>query len=103
VPMVAPAANQEGKYVAQLIRRRLKGKSLEDFKFFDKGSLAVIGRNKAVVEIAGKRFGGFFAWIIWIFIHITFLIGFDNKLLVLLQWSWTYFTKKRGSRLIIEE
>jgi NADH:ubiquinone reductase (H+-translocating) len=103
VPMVAPAANQEGEYAAKLIRRRLKGKTLQNFKYFDKGSLAVIGRNRAVVELGGKRFGGFSAWIIWIFIHITFLIGFDNKLLVLLQWSWTYFTKKRGARLIIEK
>ena len=103
VPMVAPAANQEGRYVAKLIRRRLIGKSLPDFKYFDKGSLAVIGRNRAVVEVVGSRFGGFFAWLIWIFIHITFLIGFDNKLLVLIQWSWTYFTKKRGARLIIDK
>lgn len=103
VPMVAPAAIQEGKYIAELVRRRLKGKTLPAYKFFDKGSLAVIGRNRAVVEVAGNRFGGFPAWIIWIFIHITFLIGFDNKLLVLIQWSWTYFTKKRGARLIIDE
>ncbi len=103
VPMVAPAANQEGRYAAKLIRRRLRGKSLKDFDYFDKGSLAVIGRNKAVVEVAGNRFGGIIAWFIWVFIHITFLIGFDNKILVLLQWSWTYFTKNRGARLIIDE
>lgn len=103
VPMVAPAAIQEGKYLAKLIKRKLKGKSMKDFSYFDKGNLAVIGRNKAVVEVAGLKFGGFFAWLIWIFIHIAFLIGFDNKLLVLIQWSWTYFTKKRGARLIIDK
>jgi len=102
VPMVAPAAIQEGKHVAKMIRRRLRGGETKAFSYFDKGSLAVIGRNRAVVQVAGLRFAGFPAWLIWILVHILFLIGFDNRMLVMFQWAWTYFTRNRGARLILE-
>jgi NADH dehydrogenase len=99
--MVATAAIQEGRYLSRIIRRRLSGKTSKEFSCFDKVALAVIGRNRAVAQVAGMRFGGFFTWLIWIFIHIAFLIGFDNKLLVMIQWAGTYFAKKRGARLIL--
>jgi len=103
LPGVAPVAMQQGRYVANLIQARLKGKSLPPFRYRDKGSLAVIGRNAAVADFGSLRFGGFLAWLIWIFVHIGYLIEFDNKVLVMFQWAWNYFTRKRGARLITGE
>jgi NADH dehydrogenase len=103
LPGVAPVAMQEGQYVARLIKRRLKGETLPAFHYNDYGSLAVIGRNAAVVDLGFIKFAGFPAWLAWIFIHIFFLIEFDNKLLVLIQWGWNYFTRKRGARLITNQ
>lgn len=103
LPGVAPVAMQEGQYVAALIQQRLKGKSLLPFRYFDRGSLAVIGRNAAVVNLGYLKFSGFLAWLTWVFVHIYFLIEFDNKLVVMLQWGWNYFTRKRGARLITGE
>ena len=100
LPGVAPVATQEGKYVAQLILKRLAGKTLPAFKYFNGGSLSVIGRHSAVADIGSMRFSGFFAWLIWVFVHIYYLIEFDNKLVVFIQWTWSYFTRKRGARLI---
>jgi NADH:ubiquinone reductase (H+-translocating) len=100
LPGVAPVATQEGKYVADLIVKRLGGGTLPAFEYFDAGSLSVIGRNSAVADIGKMKFSGFFAWLIWIFVHIYYLIEFDNKLVVLVQWTWSYFTRKRGARLI---
>lgn len=103
LPGVAPVAMQEGDYVARLIRKRLKGETLPAFHYTNYGSLAVIGRNAAVVDLGFVRFSGFFAWLVWIFVHIFFLIEFDNKLLVMVQWAWNYFTRKRGARLITHQ
>ncbi len=100
LPGVAPVAMQQGKYVAELIKARLAGKTLSAFRYFDWGSLAVIGRNAAVVDMRVMKFTGLPAWLIWTFLHIYYLIEFDNKLLVLTQWGWNYFTKQRGARLI---
>lgn len=100
LPGVAPVAMQQGKYVAKLIKARLQGKNLESFEYFDKGSLAVIGRNKAIAEFGKFGFGGIVAWFIWAFIHIRYLIEFDSKILVMFQWAWNYLTMKRGARLI---
>ncbi len=97
---VAPVATQEGKYVANLIAKRLIGESLPAFEYHDAGSLSVIGRNSAVADFGKVKMSGFFAWLIWIFVHIYYLIDFDNKLVVLIQWTWSYFTRKRGARLI---
>ncbi len=97
---VAPVATQEGKYVAQLISKRLVGETLPAFEYHDAGSLSVIGRNSAVAEIGKVKLSGFIAWLIWIFVHIYYLIEFDNKLVVFIQWTWSYFTRKRGARLI---
>jgi NADH dehydrogenase len=103
LPGVAPVAMQEGQYVARLIKQRFKGETLPAFHYNDYGSLAVIGRNAAVVDLGFIKFAGFPAWLAWIFIHIFFLIEFDNKLLVLIQWGWNYFTRKRGARLITNQ
>lgn len=103
LPGVAPVAMQQGRYVADLIQRRLisdEESDLSPFRYRDKGSLAVIGRNAAVAELGPARFAGFLAWLLWVFVHIGYLIEFDNKLLVLIQWAWNYFTRKQGARLI---
>ncbi|MBS2028771.1 MAG: NAD(P)/FAD-dependent oxidoreductase [Deltaproteobacteria bacterium] len=103
VPGVAPAAMQEGRAAAKNVKRLLEGKPTEPFVYFDKGSLATIGRARAVADIGGFKLGGFLAWFTWLVIHITYLIGFRNRLFVLASWSWTYLTYDRGSRLITGE
>jgi NADH dehydrogenase len=103
LPGVAPVAMQQGKYVANLIKKRFKEETLAPFRYSDYGSLAVIGRNAAVVNLGFMKFAGFPAWLAWIFVHIFFLIEFDNKLLVLIQWAWNYVTRKRGARLITNQ
>ncbi|NCJ05891.1 FAD-dependent oxidoreductase [Synechococcales cyanobacterium C] len=100
LPGVAPVAVQEGKYVAKQIQARLQGQALAPFQYKDVGSLAVIGQNAAVVDFSGFKFTGIAAWLIWVFAHIYYLIEFDNKLIVMLQWGWNYFTRQRGARLI---
>jgi NADH dehydrogenase len=100
LPGVAQVAMQQGEYVARLLGARLDGETLPPFVYRDKGQLAVIGRNAAVAEMGRWSFSGFPAWLIWVFIHIYYLIGYDSKLLVLIQWAWNYFTRKRGARLI---
>jgi len=114
LPGVAPVAMQQGRYVADLIQTQItrhsstsraggatgRNVSPSAFRYRDKGSLAVIGRNAAVAELGSVKFAGFPAWLAWLFVHIAYLIEFDNKLLVLIQWAWNYFTRKRGARLI---
>jgi NADH dehydrogenase len=99
-PGVAQVAMQQGRYAADLIVKRLRGEILPPFRYRDPGSLAVIGRNAAVADFGFLRLSGFPAWFVWVFIHILYLIEFDNKLLVLTQWAWNYLTRKRGARLI---
>jgi NADH dehydrogenase len=100
LPGVAPVAMQQGRYVAGLIKAQLANQNLPPFRYRNRGNLAVVGRNAAVADLGPLKFAGFPAWLAWIFIHIWFLIEFDNKLLVLFQWAWNYFTRKRGARLI---
>jgi NADH dehydrogenase len=100
VPEVAPTAMQTGKHAAKMIMRSVAGQSREDFKYFHKGDLATIGRNKAVA-VAGKiQIGGHLAWFAWVFIHLLYLAGFRNRVSVLIQWMFAYFTRERGARLI---
>ena len=99
LPGLAPVAIQQGQYVAKHIHGSARG----PFRYHDKGQLAVIGRNRAVCDLGWLRLWGFPAWFIWVFVHIQYLIGFDNKLLVMLQWGFNYFTRKRGARLITFE
>ncbi|WP_017653394.1 NAD(P)/FAD-dependent oxidoreductase [Fortiea contorta] len=100
LPGVAPVAKQQGQYVATLIKQRLQGNILPFFSYADRGSLAMIGQNFAVVDFGFIRLTGFLAWLFWLVIHIYFLIEFDNKLVVIIQWAWNYFTRNRGARLI---
>ncbi|HEY9894776.1 MAG TPA: NAD(P)/FAD-dependent oxidoreductase [Candidatus Sericytochromatia bacterium] len=103
LPGVAPVAMQEGEYVAKLLKQRWLGNTVAPFVYKDFGSLAVIGQNEAVADLGFVRFDGVLAWLLWIFAHIYFLIEFDNKLIVMLQWGWNYFTRKRGARIITGE
>jgi NADH dehydrogenase len=100
VPGVAPAAMQMGRYAARVIRARSDGGPVEPFRYFDKGSLATIGRAAAVADFGKVRFGGYFAWLAWLFIHLMYLVGFQNRLIVFLQWAYQYLTFNRGARLI---
>lgn len=100
LPGVAPVAIQEGRYVAATIRRELAGRPRENFTYWDKGSLATIGRAAAVAQFGKLHISGFIAWLSWLFIHIFFLIGFRNRVLVFIQWAWSYVTYERGARLI---
>ncbi|WP_462253155.1 NAD(P)/FAD-dependent oxidoreductase [Ekhidna sp.] len=101
-PMVAPVAMQQGRHLAKNLKNLINGQSPQEFKYFDKGSMATIGKNKAVVDMPnGMKFKGFFAWIIWMFVHIMYLIGFRNKLITLNNWIWSYLTYDKGTRLII--
>ena len=100
LPGVAPVAIQEGKFVAHTIGRELKGETRKRFHYFDKGSLATIGRAAAVAQFGKIHISGYLAWLSWLFVHIFFLIGFRNRLIVLIQWAWSYFTYERGARLI---
>ncbi len=100
-PMVAPVAIQQAELFAKNIIRMEKGKELQKFTYFDKGSMATVGRNKAVMESKGIRMGGFLAWVAWLFVHVMSLVGFRNKLTVTLGWVYNYFTYDRTLRLII--
>jgi NADH:ubiquinone reductase (H+-translocating) len=100
VPGVAPAAIQMGRHTASNLRRLLAGQPTRPFRYFDKGSLATIGRAAAVAEVGRLRLSGFIAWFFWVFVHIMYLIGFRNRVLVLIQWAWAYLTYQRGIRLI---
>lgn len=100
LPGVAPVAMQQGEYVARLINKRCKGQSIPPFKYFDFGSMAVVGQNKAVANLGFAKLSGFLAWLIWVVAHIYYLIEFDNKLVVMIQWAWNYITLGRGARLI---
>lgn len=100
LPGICPVAIQQGQYTARTIRGDLARRPRRPFAYWDKGQLAVIGRGHAVADIWRLHFGGFMAWLIWIFVHIFFLIGFRNRVSVMLQWGWSYFTYQRGARLI---
>jgi NADH:quinone reductase (non-electrogenic) len=102
LPGTCPVAIQMGQYAAGAIRRDLAGRQREPFVYWDKGQLAVIGRSQAVADIGRLHFGGFIAWFLWIFIHILFLIGFRNRVIVLLEWAWAYVSYQRGARLITD-
>jgi NADH dehydrogenase len=103
LPGIAPVAMQQGQYVARLIRKQLNHQTLPKFEYKDSGSLAVIGRNSAVVNLPWTKLTGFPAWVVWLFVHIFFLIEFDNKIMVMTQWASNYLTRKHGARLITEK
>ena len=100
-PGVAPAAIQQGKHLAKNIINLIENKPTKAFQYFDKGAMATVGRNRAVVDINKIRFQGIFAWFTWMFVHLMTLVGFRNKLVVFVNWVWSYFSYDRGTRLII--
>ena len=103
LPGVAPVAMQMGSYVAQVIRRRVAGGTpLPPFRYKDRGSMATIGRASAVADLGWLRLSGYPAWLAWLFIHVLYLIAFENRVLVLFQWAWNYFTRGRSARLITD-
>jgi NADH dehydrogenase len=103
LPGLSPVAIQMGRHAAKTISRDLRGHARRPFRYRDKGQLAVIGRGRAVADIGRLHFSGFVAWLTWIFVHIFFLIGFRNRIIVLMEWAWSYLTFQRGARLITGE
>jgi NADH dehydrogenase len=103
VPGVAQGAMQMGEHVARMIENDLADRPRTPFRYRDKGNLATIGRAAAVADIGGLHLSGFIAWLVWVFIHIAYLIGFRNRVLVMVQWAWAYLTYQRGIRLITGE
>jgi NADH dehydrogenase len=102
VPGVAPAAIQMGKFVARQIKRSVAGTPNEEFEYLDKGSLATIGRSRAVADFGKLHISGLFAWLAWLFIHLLFLVGFRNRLFVMSEWAWAYLTYNHSARLITD-
>jgi NADH:ubiquinone reductase (H+-translocating) len=100
LPGVAAVAKQAGKYVAQVIAARLRGRPTRPFRYLNLGNLATIGRTAAVADFGWIRLSGWIAWLLWVVVHIYFLIGFRNRLVVALDWLWAYLTFHRGARLI---
>lgn len=100
LPGIAPTAIQQGKYVAKILKKQIPKQERPPFKYFDKGSMATIGKAKAIATVGNFKFAGLFAWLMWCFIHIVYLIGFRSRLTVMLEWSFFYLTGQRGARLI---
>jgi NADH dehydrogenase len=100
-PGLAPVAMQQGRYVAQTILDDIAGKPRGRYHYVDKGQMATVGRRRAIVEVGRIRFGGRLAWWTWLLVHIYYLTGFRNRVLVLIQWAWSYLTFARGARLIV--
>jgi NADH dehydrogenase len=102
LPGLAPVARQQGKYVARLLKNRLKNKKTGRFRYINFGVMATIGRSAAVVNLRFLRFTGFLAWLFWLFLHLMYIVEFENRLLVFVQWAWNYFTRNRSARLITD-
>jgi NADH dehydrogenase len=100
LPGLASVASQQGRYAARLVRARLRGRAEPEFRYRDRGTLAVIGRAAAVADLGRLRFAGYPAWLFWLFVHLMLLVGFENRVLVFVQWSLSYLTRNRGARLI---
>jgi NADH:ubiquinone reductase (H+-translocating) len=103
LPGVAPVAIQQGEYVARALANRLEEKSTPPFRYYDRGNMAIVGRGVAVAELGKLKLGGYLAWLAWLFIHLMNIVEFENRLLVLIQWGWYYFSRNRAARLITGE
>jgi NADH dehydrogenase len=101
LPGMAPVAIQQGRHVARTILSELRGGAREPFRYRDRGQMATIGRSRALCDLGRVRFAGFAAWVVWLVVHIYFLVSFKNRLFVVLQWAWSYLTFRRGARLIV--
>ena len=102
-PMLASVASQQGHHLSSNFNRLAKNKKLQSFKYKDKGTMATIGKNKAVVDLKFIKFSGFIAWVVWMFLHLMLLVDFRNRLVVFINWSWSYFNSDKGLRLIIRK
>ncbi len=102
LPMMAPVAMQQGRFIAEQIKRASRGEALSDFAYIDKGSMATIGRHRAIVEVKGLRISGFIAWQFWLWLHLFYLLGGRNKIATLIDWIWNYLTYDRGNRHIMD-
>ena len=102
LPGVCQTAMQMGDYVGDLISKRLKGKTKPAFSYWDKGNMAVIGRNRAIAAVAGFEFSGYFAWLLWAFVHVLYLVNFQSRIIVAIRWGFDYFSFNRGARLITQ-
>jgi NADH dehydrogenase len=103
LPGVAPVAMQQGRYAARSVRRRLAGRPVQPFRYLDKGNVATLGRARAIADVKGIRLSGAVAWVFWLALHIYYLIGFQNRILVLVRWAFSFVTRGRGARLITGE
>lgn len=103
LPGIAPVAMQEAKHVAKVIAARLRGQALPPFGYRDRGTMATVGRNRAIAIIGKLHLTGYFAWLIWLFVHLMYIVEFANRVLVLIQWAWNYLTWNRPARLITGE
>jgi NADH dehydrogenase len=103
LPGTAPVAMQQGRYIGHTIFNDVRGRPRSPFRFIDKGQMATIGRSRAILEIGKLKLAGWIAWIVWLVVHIYYLTGFHNRLLVVLQWAWSYLTFGRGARLIVDK
>ena len=101
LPGLAPVALQQGRYAARPSAARMRGSAIKPFRYVDKGNLATIGRSKAVADVKGLHLSGFTAWVTWLVVHLFYLIGFQNRLLVLIRWTVSFATRGRGARLIV--
>jgi len=101
LPGLAPVARQQGAYVARLLKNRMKGKTTGPFRYRDFGNMATIGRSQAVADLHKIKLSGWIGWVIWLFVHLMYIVGYENRLLVLIQWAWNYVTKGRSNRLIL--
>ncbi|MBO0780094.1 MAG: NAD(P)/FAD-dependent oxidoreductase, partial [Ktedonobacteraceae bacterium] len=103
LPGVAPVAMQQGTYVARAIQQRISGTGdRTPFRYYNKGNLATVGRSFGIADLNWLRLTGFPGWVLWLAVHILYLIGFRNRVMVLFQWGWAYFTYQRGARLITD-
>jgi NADH:quinone reductase (non-electrogenic) len=102
LPGVAPVAMQQGHYVATLLLNRLNGTATPPFRYHDRGNMAMIGRARAVADLGRFRLAGFWAWLVWVFIHLLYIVEFENRVLILIQWAWYYFSHNRAARLITD-
>jgi NADH dehydrogenase len=106
LPGVAPVAMQQARYVAKLIRKRRSGKSQSapaPFNYRNRGTLATIGRYKAIADLRFIHLSGLLAWLVWLFVHLMSIVQFSNRVLIFVQWGWSYFTRDRAARLITEQ
>jgi NADH:ubiquinone reductase (H+-translocating) len=102
LPGVAPVAMQQGRYAARAVRARVAGEPTRPFRYLDKGNLATIGRARAVAEVRRLRLSGLLAWVVWLVVHIWYLIGFQNRVVVMVRWAYSFLVHGRGARIILE-